>query len=127
MTYVSCEQISFILRISLLTCTRSRQETHSIVYTFHVGEEGKFICFRFIALVTKLSWLNYVRFKTGASELYSDCPKRRPHSSSYLYSSTLLQIHPLSIVERVTHLHRMVKSLTKHGFDVRLNKNFRTP
>lgn len=48
---------------------------------------------------------------------------RRETSTCYLYSASLLPIQLLATVERVTHLHRMVKSLTKHGFDIRLNRD----
>ncbi len=47
----------------------------------------------------------------------------RTTSSTSLYSSTLLPIHQLALVERVVHLHRMVKSLTKHRFCIRLNRD----
>ena len=44
-------------------------------------------------------------------------------STTYLYSASILPIQLLAVVERVTHLHRMVKSLTKHGFDIHLNRD----
>lgn len=47
----------------------------------------------------------------------------RSTSTTFLYSSTLLPIHQLSIVERVVHLHRMIKSVTKHGFNIHLNRD----
>jgi len=50
----------------------------------------------------------------------------RDTSTTFLYSTSILPIHELAIVERVVHLHRMVKSLTKHGLDVRLNRDVRS-
>lgn len=44
-------------------------------------------------------------------------------STTFLYSSSLLPIHQLATVERLVHLHRMIKSSTKHGCDIRLNKD----
>lgn len=47
----------------------------------------------------------------------------RGTSTRYLYSANLLPLRPLAIIERVTHLHRMLKLLTKHSFDIRLNRD----
>lgn len=68
-------------------------------------------------------------YKTKLNELQilqNRCVKaafRLPRTTptTYLYGSTLLPIHQLAIVERITHLHRMVKSTTKHGFDICIN------
>lgn len=39
----------------------------------------------------------------------------RRTSSTYLYSSSILPFEQLAMVERVTHLHKMLKTLTRHN------------
>ena len=46
--------------------------------------------------------------------------------TTYLYSTNILPVEQLAIVERVSHLHKMVKSLTKHNFDIKLNRDNHT-
>lgn len=47
----------------------------------------------------------------------------RGTSSTYLYSYSLLPLQPLALIERVTHLHKMIWSVTKHSFNIRLNRS----
>ena len=50
---------------------------------------------------------------------------RLPHltSSTYLYSTSILPVEKLAVVGRVTQLHKMVKGLTKHNFEIQLNSD----
>ena len=41
--------------------------------------------------------------------------------TTYLYSSNLLPIERLAVVESVSHLHKMVNSRTKHNFSLLYN------
>lgn len=41
--------------------------------------------------------------------------------TTYLYTASVLPIEELAIVERVTYLHKVLKSLTKNNFNVQLN------
>ena len=41
--------------------------------------------------------------------------------TTYLYTSSILPVEKLAVVERIGYLHKIVKSLTKNNFDVRLN------
>lgn len=42
-------------------------------------------------------------------------------STTYLYSTSILPVEKLAVVERITYLHKIVKSLTKNNFIIRLN------
>ena len=42
-------------------------------------------------------------------------------STTYLYTTSILPIEKLAIVESVTYLHKVVKSLTKNNFEIRSN------
>lgn len=46
----------------------------------------------------------------------------RDNPTEYLCSSSMLPIEELAIVERVSHVHKMVKSLTKHNFILRRSR-----
>lgn len=50
---------------------------------------------------------------------------RLPHltSSTYLYTTSILPVEKLAVVERVTQLHKMMNGLTKHNFEIRLNSD----
>ena len=51
---------------------------------------------------------------------------RLPHltSSTYLYSTSVMPIEKLAVVERVTQLHKIVNGLTKHNFEIQYNRDF---
>lgn len=51
------------------------------------------------------------------------CHLHRRTPTTYLCSVNLLPLRPLAIVERVTHPHKMLKLLTKHSFDIKLNRD----
>ena len=50
----------------------------------------------------------------------------RDTPTTFLYSCNLVPIHQLATVERIVHLHRMLNSHTKHGFNIRLNRDVST-
>lgn len=43
--------------------------------------------------------------------------------TTYLYTTSILPVEKLAVVERVTYLHKIVKSLVKHNFGIRLNRD----
>ena len=43
--------------------------------------------------------------------------------TTYLYSTTILPVEKLAVVERVMYIHKIVKSLTKNNFDIQLNSD----
>lgn len=43
--------------------------------------------------------------------------------TTYLYTTTILPVQKLAMVERITYLHKITKSLTKTNFDIRLNSD----
>lgn len=69
---------------------------------------------------TKLDELQVLQ--NGCIKALFRWPKRT--SSTYLYSSSILPVCLLATVDRVTHLHKMIKRTTKHGFNIRLNCEF---
>ena len=48
---------------------------------------------------------------------------QRGTPTTYLYSSSVLPLKMLAVAERVTHLHKMLKSKCKHKFDINLNRD----
>jgi len=48
--------------------------------------------------------------------------KRKQLLNSYVRCN-LLPVYQLATVERIVHLHRMLNGLTKHGVDIRLNRD----
>lgn len=44
-------------------------------------------------------------------------------STTYLYTTSILPVEKLAAVERIPYLHKIVKSLVKHNFDIRLNSD----
>ncbi len=43
--------------------------------------------------------------------------------TTYLYTTTILPVEKLAMVERITYLHKVVKSLTKNNFEICLNSD----
>lgn len=41
--------------------------------------------------------------------------------TTYLYTTSVLPVEKLAVLERITYLHKVVKSLTKNNFDIRRN------
>lgn len=41
--------------------------------------------------------------------------------STFLYSTSVLPVEKLAVVERITYMHKIINSLTKNNFDVRFN------
>lgn len=43
--------------------------------------------------------------------------------STFLYSTSILPVEKLAIVERVSYMHKVARSFIKHNFDIRLNSD----